>query len=139
MRFVYPRYFKMSVTFFLISSHSLSRLSFSDLLDKPWSQVSSLAPPPPRVRAFIFIAHRVHSAFPLLVDFHGISVTHALAILVNPYFMRNKILSYHSYYDIRETRTHQTHHSRHADLLPSHRGRPTYEPMTEHHWLVLVH
>ena len=29
----------------------------SDLLDKPWSQVSSLLPP---VRAFIFIAHRVH-------------------------------------------------------------------------------
>ena len=40
--------------------------------------------PPPRSKhayiAFIFIAQRVHSAFPLLVDFHRISLTHALAL-----------------------------------------------------------
>ena len=48
----------------LVGGFTLSGL----FLDKPWPQVSFLPPP---VRAFIcFVAHRVHSVFSLLVDFH---------------------------------------------------------------------
>ena len=41
---------------FTCPAQPVTRFTLSDLLDKPWSQVSSLSPP---VLAFIFIAHRV--------------------------------------------------------------------------------
>ena len=52
------------IVFYLLSALSLSsstrtlrRFTLSDLLNKPWSQVSSLPPPP--VGALIFIAHGI--------------------------------------------------------------------------------
>ena len=42
------------------------------LVPKLCSQVSSMLPPDPRYVPSAFIAHRVHSGFPLLVDFHRI-------------------------------------------------------------------
>ena len=50
---------------------------FPSPLDEPRSQVPSL-PPPSRYRHILhFIAQRVHSAFPLLVDFHRLVLTRA--------------------------------------------------------------
>ena len=54
---------------YLFYFYFLFRTFTFQLLDKPWSQVSTLLPPP--VRAFIF--YRAEGpAFPTLVDFHRI-------------------------------------------------------------------
>ena len=55
---------------FLISSSTriLTRFPFSDLLDKPWSQVSSLLPP----GTCLHFYHAWGSAFPLPVEFRRI-------------------------------------------------------------------
>ena len=51
---------------FQLNSYLIGGFTLSDfLLDKPWSQVSSLLPPR-YVPSFFFVAHMVHSAFPLL-------------------------------------------------------------------------
>ena len=54
----------------------------------PWSQVSSpLLPPPPPPRRVPSFTIALHSAFPLLVDFHSgmLLTTHALALNVDEY------------------------------------------------------
>ena len=63
--------------------------TLSDLLDKPWSQVSSLLPPGARLHFY----HAEGSALPLLVDFHRMLLTHALALPANHFFMHEKLPS----------------------------------------------
>ena len=54
------------------------------LLDKPWSQVSSLLPP-----VLAFNAYRAQgSAIPLLVDFHRVLLTHALALYASQFVLK---------------------------------------------------
>ena len=59
--------------FFFLSLHT----STFQLLDKPWSQVSSLLPP--RFLPSIFIAHRVQQSHCSSI-FHRALLTHALAL-----------------------------------------------------------
>ena len=89
-------------------------LSLSDLLDKPWSQVSSL--PPGTCLQFL---SRIGLAFPLLVDFHRMLLTHALALSANQFLSKKKSLRVcaHS-----ENWTREIDFSRHEDNPPSHRG-----------------
>ena len=61
--------------------------TLSDLLDKPWSQVSSLRPP--RYVHSIFIAHRVQHSH-MLADRHRMLLTHALALSANQFFYARK-------------------------------------------------
>ena len=44
---------------------------------------SGVVPSSPRYVPSVLIAHRVHSAFPLLVDFNGMLLTHAFALSAN--------------------------------------------------------
>ena len=46
------------------------------LLDKLWSQVSSLLP----LGTYLQFLSRIKSAFPLLVDFHRVLIIHALVL-----------------------------------------------------------
>ena len=55
---LYPSFFFFSSRHFHFPAQLLGGFTLSDLLDKPWSQVSSLLPPP--YVPSIFIAHRVH-------------------------------------------------------------------------------
>ena len=59
--------------------------ALSDLLDKPWSQVSSL---PPGTCLHFYRAQA--SAFPLFVDFHRMVLTHALVLSANHFFYARK-------------------------------------------------
>ena len=63
--------------------------------------MSSLpSPPPSRVRAFFFVAQRVHSAFPTLVDFHlFLLLTHARALSAREsFFAQEKVpMNIHEY------------------------------------------
>ena len=62
---------------FLFSSHTSTFQLL--LLDKPWSQVSSL--PPPRFLPSIFIAHRFQQSHCSSIwIFHRVLLTHALAL-----------------------------------------------------------
>ena len=57
-------------------------LLLSSSLDKPWSQVSFFPSPSPVqtcLHFYVCIAQRVRSAFPLLVDFRRMLLTHALS------------------------------------------------------------
>ena len=57
--------------------YSFFYLTFTfQLLDKPWSQVSSLLPP----NTFLHFCRAGGSAFATLVDFYLILLTHALAL-----------------------------------------------------------
>ena len=67
---VHTRYFHHHFYF----PAQLVGFTLSDLLDKPWSQVSSL----PGTRPHFYRTYG--SAFPLLVDFHRMLLTHALAL-----------------------------------------------------------
>ena len=90
------------------------------LLDKLWSQVSSLLPP---VRAFSF-DRAWGSAFPLLVDFHRTLLTHALALSTSQLVHKKKPLPvqiYASMYSGGLELTRLTY-SRHEDNLLHHRG-----------------
>ena len=64
---------------------SFSHTSTFQLLDKPWSQVSSLLP---QVLAFICIAHRVKQPHCSSIV-HRVLLTHALALSASQ-FMRKK-------------------------------------------------
>ena len=67
----YPEENILLVSLLLCKVNSWDALpSFSSLLDKPWSQVSSPLPPGINKPSLFFPAHRVCSASPLLVDFH---------------------------------------------------------------------
>ena len=90
--------------------------TLSDLLDKPWSQVSSLSPPRSllsRIGFSILTARR----------FHRMLLTHALALYANQflYDKNKKCLRVCT----RETRTLEIDLGAHSDhhLLPSPRGR----------------
>ena len=68
---------------FCFPAQLVGGFTLSDLLDKPWSQVSYLLPPGTCLRF-----HRAQgSAFPLLVDFHRMLLTHALALSANLFFL----------------------------------------------------
>ena len=71
--------------------------------------------PPPPVRAFIFIEHRVQH-FPLVVDLHQISPTSALALPVCQRF-KKKSQEGHWHHDI-------DLNSYAAYILSNHQGRP---------------
>ena len=60
--------------------------TLSDLLDKPWSQVSSLLPPGARLQ---FLS-RVGFSIPLLVDFHRMLQTPALGLSASHFFNARK-------------------------------------------------
>ena len=66
------------------------RVTLSDLLDKPRSQVSSLPPP----GTCLHFYHAEGSAFPLLVDFHRTLLTHALALPAKHFFGRKIPVEY---------------------------------------------
>ena len=60
------------------------------LLDKPWSQVSSLPPrPPPRFLPSIFSAHRVQQ-FHCSSIVHRVLLTHALALSASQFIHKKK-------------------------------------------------
>ena len=93
--------------------------TLSDLLDKPWSQVSSLLPPGSCLQ---FLSRIGYSAFPLLVDFfHRMLPTHALALSANHFFMQEKVPT-SMCTRLGENWTREIDFSVHEDNL-SHRGR----------------
>ena len=69
--------------FFFFFSHT----STFQLLDKPWSQVSSLSPP--RFLPSIFIAHRVQQSHCSSI-FHRVLLTHALALSASQFVHKKK-------------------------------------------------
>ena len=71
--------------FFFFFSHTFS----FQLLDKPWSQVSSLHPPP-RFLPSIFIARRVQQSHWCSSIFHRVLQTHALALSASQFVRKKK-------------------------------------------------
>ena len=69
--------------FFLFFLHT----STFQLLDKPWSQVSSLSSP--RVLPSIFVAHRFQQSHCSLI-FHRVLLTHALALSASQFVHKKK-------------------------------------------------
>ena len=62
--------------------------TLSNLLDKSWSQVSSLLPQ----GTCIQFLSRIGLAFPLLVDFHRMLLTHALTLSANQFLCKKRSL-----------------------------------------------
>ena len=91
---IYFVFFFLSFLSFFLNHHFSFRaqlvggFTLSDLLDKPWSQLSSLLPPGTCLQ--FYRAYR--SAFPLLVDFHRMLLTHALALSANQLLCKKKSL-----------------------------------------------
>ena len=73
--------------FFYLLFFFTSRTFFFQLLDKPWSQVSSLSPP--RFLPSIFIAHRVQHSHCSSI-FHRVLLTHALALAASQSVRKKK-------------------------------------------------
>ena len=90
-KFSYP-YVSPNQTFslssFLLSSSTRTR--FYPQRSSGQAVVTGVVPSPPRYVPLIFIAHR--SAFPLLVDFHRMLLTHALALSANHFLCKKKSL-----------------------------------------------
>ena len=63
------------------------------LLDKPWSQVSSLLPP--RFLPSVFIAHRVQQSHCSSI-FHPVLLTHALALSARQIVRKKKSSRIHT-------------------------------------------
>ena len=87
-----PCHLFVSLFFKIITFNSPAQLvggfTLSDLLDKPWSQVSSLLHPGTYVLS-IFIAHRVQNSHCSSI-FHRMLLTHALALSASQFFMHNQ-------------------------------------------------
>ena len=101
---------------FYFPAQLVGGFTLGDLLDKAWSQLSSLSPP--RYVPSIFIAHRVHSVLPLLVDFHRKLPSHPLARSAHQFLCKKKSLRV---WALGENWTREIGFGRHEDL-PSHRG-----------------
>ena len=91
--------------------------TLGDLLDKPWSQVSSLASPPRYVPLF-FVAHRVQLSRCSSISIESSQLTLSRFPLIN--FYARKSPWEHA---LDETQTHESDLDRHADHLSSRRGR----------------
>ena len=101
----------------------LGGFTLSDLLDKPWSQVSSLLPP--RYVPSIFIAQRVQHSH--CSDFHRMLPTHALALSATVIKFLCKKNS-PQVCALGENWTREIDFSRHEDDLPSvHNNNARYE------------
>ena len=94
-----------------------SHTSTSQLLDKPWSQVSSLSPP--RFLPPIFNAHRVQQSQCSPI-FHRVLLTHALALSASQFVRKKKSTNLYKY-ALGGIRTHET------DLYQA-RGKPNTPP-----------
>ena len=92
------------------------------LLDKLWSQVSSLLPAPRYVPS-VFIAHRAqHSHFPLLVDFHRMLLTHAHGLCASQFVHKKKSLRIYTSMHSGGLELNKLTYSRHEDSLLHHQG-----------------
>ena len=76
-------FFLLKKKYFNFRAQLVRGFTLSDFLDKPWLQVSSLLPPG---KCLYNLYRALGSAFPLLVDFHRMLLTHALALSVNQFF-----------------------------------------------------
>ena len=85
----------------------LSHASTFQLLDTPWSQVSSL--PPPRFLPSIFIAHRVQQSHCSSILHQVLLLTHALALSASQFVHKKKKSRRILYeYALGGARTHET-------------------------------
>ena len=80
-------YIFYSVDHFDFSAQLVGGSTLSDLLDKPWSQVSSVLPP----GTCLQFSSRIGFSIPLLVDFHRMLLTYALALSANQFFAQEKV------------------------------------------------
>ena len=83
-------YVLMKVFFFLSSFSVFQHTSTFQLLDKPWSQVSSLSPP--RFLPSFYIAHRVQQSHCSSI-FRRVFLTHALALSASQFVHKKKNLT----------------------------------------------
>ena len=72
---VFSPFYIITFTFHLVVGDS----TLAGLLDKPWEQLPCRPFTPP-VGALLLIAHKVHSAFPLLVEFPPVLLTHVFGL-----------------------------------------------------------
>ena len=101
--------------FFIFSSHT----STFQLLDKPWSQVSSLLPPDSCLQVLSRIGF---SAIPLLVDFSSSVANTRSRAFRKSIRAQEKVPTNLYEYALGGARTHETDHTRLEDNLIRHRG-----------------
>ena len=97
-----------------------SHTSTFQLLDKPWSQVSCL-PPPPRFLPSIFIAHRVQQSHCSSI-FHRVLLTHALALAASQCVHKKKCPRIYTSMHSRGFELTKLTYTRLEDNLIRHRG-----------------
>ena len=73
---------------FYFPTQLVGGFTLSDLMYKPWSQVS---PNPPGPGTCLHFFRAEGSAFPLLVGFHRMLLTHALSLPANQFLMQEKV------------------------------------------------
>ena len=95
------------------------RASTFQLLDKPWSQVSSLLP---SVLAFILFYRAQGSAIPLLVDFSSSVASSRFFAFRKSICAEEKVPTNLYEYALGGIRTHETSYTRLDDNLIRHRG-----------------
>ena len=100
---------------FTFQLNSSKVFTLSDLLDKLSSQVSTFLP----LGTSLHFCRAKGSAFPLLVDFHRMLLTHALGLSAHHFLSMKKCLRV---YELGE-RSREIDFSRREDNLPCHRGR----------------
>ena len=103
------------VLFFLF----FSRTSTFQLLDKPWSQVSSLSPP--RFLPSIFSTHRVQQSHCSSI-FHRVLLTHTLALSVSQFVHKKKFQRMYTSMHSAGLEVTKLTYTRLEDNLIRHRG-----------------
>ena len=77
-------YFFLYDNHFYFPAQRLGGFTIRNLLDKPWSQVSSLLPPGTCLQC-------LSSSFPLIVDLDRMLLTQALALSADQFLMQEKV------------------------------------------------
>ena len=120
VRFLFPSamlfLLRFFVTFFFVH---FSHTSTFQLLDKPWSQVSSLLPP--RFLPPFFIAHRVQQSHCSSM-FHRMLLTHALALSASQFVHKKKSQRICTRMHLAGLKLTKLTYTRLEDYLKCHRG-----------------
>ena len=112
---------------FYFPAQFVGGFDLSDLLDKPWSQVSSLLPPG---RAFVFIAHRVQHSHHYILRIHQ-------ALQSTPYIVHKDTIAINQTPHCNLTHRHPSKDSSTAGIISLYVRRSNIVVYSEH-WLEAV-
>ena len=107
---------------FYFPAQLVGGFNLSDLLDKPWSQVSSLLPPG---RAFVFIAHRVQHSHHYILRIHQ-------ALQSTPYIVHKDTIAINQTPHCNLTHRHPSKDSSTAGIISLYVRRSNIVVYSEH-------